>query len=182
MFGGLRFGLGWALGVAALVAVLCAPMLFLTYQPPPPLEEFTQRINLWMAKPKFESDSAYVRGKVLPIIHKTATNDRPAVEFDVYEKLPNDLRPATPDEVGTVLWIDWDCEYLYDHTVAFERCVGGIQTCKVTLIDKRADKRLASKSFRGNDPTQGPGPHPFWGERPVEKIVDYVARLPRKGG
>src|SRR5262249_1488194 len=72
--------------------------------------------------------SAYLKGKVVPVNLKSKDVDW------LYYDLPDDLRPASPAEVGTVVWLDWG-----EVKVGQYGTGGGgafVQTCKVTVIDK----------------------------------------------
>jgi hypothetical protein len=119
-----------------------------------------------------------VRGKV--VVLDRATGD---FDWDVFFALPDDMRAARPDEVGTVVWLDYGREKdasFYDrngqHLPAFR------QTCTVRVIDAGDRHVLANAVERGGDPpsqidenaTEGVGP------KPTAEVVHYLRSLPRK--
>jgi hypothetical protein len=156
------------------------------------LGKFDPKLKAWAAAPAdYSPGSAYVRGRVLPVLHTwNTTNVRgryPAVDAALYWKLPDDLRARSPDEVGTVLWLDWTEEMRtapVPGNPLMVKVATIIETCKVTLIDVRANRRLATTSFRGKDPDRlGPGEEPVDRLKPgppYKAIVPYLEGLPKK--
>jgi hypothetical protein len=153
--------------------------LFNGYQAVTSLDEFNRKIDVWM-EPPASSDAAdsYIRGRVLPIVHQPESGRGVGVAPDLYWALPRGVRARTPDEVGTVVWLDWEEKTITGPYNGFVDQVTGIQyVCKVTLIDKRANRKLAERTFRGSDPT---GSGRFQGDKPHKEIVDYLKGLPHK--
>ncbi len=115
----------------------------------------------------------YVHGKVLPIEMRTNT-----VEVQTYYELPGDLRAISPEDVGTVLWLDCTTGTVGTYTS------GGAAkqwVCDVTLIDLSIPAIIGEKSFTGSEPplttTKSSGET---GSFPVKEIVDYLESLPQK--
>ena len=114
----------------------------------------------------------YVHGKVLPIEMRTNT-----VEIQTYYELPGNLRATTPEDVGTVLWLDCTTRAVGTYTS------GGAARqwfCDVTLIDLSIPAIIGETSFAGSEPprttTKSSGET---GSFPAKEIVDYLESLPR---
>ena len=118
-----------------------------------------------------------LRGKM--IVVDKATGE---VDWDVFFALPNQLRAARPEEVGTVVWLEYgreqDKHYSYgqQHLPAFR------QTCTVRVIDQADRHVIANAVERGGDPPgeidenakEGVGP------KPTKEVVNYLKTLPRQ--
>lgn len=117
------------------------------------------------------------RGKM--IVLNKATGD---VDWDVYFALPDGLRAGRPEEVGTVVWLEYGREqdprfsYGDKHLPAFR------QTCTVRVIDQGDRHVIANAVERGGDPPseidenaqEGVGP------KPTAEVVNYLKALPRQ--
>jgi hypothetical protein len=120
-----------------------------------------------------KDETAYVKGKVIPVNLKSKDVDW------LYYDLPDDLRPASPAEVGTVAWLDWGevkvGEYGKGGGGAF------VQTCKVTVIDKARRAIVGETVVRGSDPPKSSrrGASAS-GSKPTAEVVQYLRGLPRK--
>ena len=109
------------------------------------------------------------------IVVDTAAKDIDGVWYD----LPDNLRAAKPEEVGTVVWVTWG----KDQVDTYENGAPAyVQTCKVTVIDKQTQTVLwDSQQFRGDEPpmeidfsaSEGSG------SKPTEQVVDYLKGLPK---
>jgi hypothetical protein len=148
------------------------------------LDDLNKKIDVWLEKPTASDDlGAYVRGKVLPIERSPRNGKGNGVAPDLYWALPRDLRARTPDEVGTVLWLDWEYDWITEYRHPFEYTLGGILVCKVTVIDKTTNTRLATRTFRGSDPTKAEvkgKSRDYIGEPPFEAIIAYLQKLPKR--
>jgi hypothetical protein len=120
-----------------------------------------------------DADAGYIKGKVIPI-------DRGKDEIDAqfWTHLPTTLKPEKPEEVGTIVWLEWDKEE------AGEYEGGGtayIQTCDVTVIDKARNIIVGQAHFEGEEKKEiAKRAKEGTGEKPYSKIVSYLNKLPRK--
>jgi hypothetical protein len=116
--------------------------------------------------------SPYVTQKILAIA--------PTAEISpLHLKIPKNLRAITPDEVGTVLIVE------YTENVVGRYQGGGkalVQVCSVDVIDVNARSKLATRVFRGTDP---PSAKPLSrsdasGSSPDHDILKFIKKLPRR--
>jgi hypothetical protein len=116
---------------------------------------------------------AYVKGKVIPV----SVADR---EVDwLYYDLPDDLRPAAPDQVGTVVWLRWDKVKVGQY--GNNGGDANVQTCDVTVIDLAARRVVDQRRFVGGEPPQSSRRgSSASGSKPTEPIVAYLKSLPRR--
>lgn len=139
----------------------------------------------------------YVIGKAL-IIDKTK-NEILDPEKPYFFNLPKELQPARPEEVGTIVWLEWGkvavAKYKYEDASRESTLYdydANIQTCKVTIIDKNIPAIIGQSNFRGMDPPKSlrvgvnetayikNGQLRWYGDRPEEEIVNYLKKLPRR--
>lgn len=117
----------------------------------------------------------YLAGKAV-VIEKTATG---AQVSEVHAALPPDVRAETPEEVGTVVLIEWKDVRggHYGETAALAYRVHG----DVRLINLQSKTLLAHEDFPGGDPPpQAPaGGGDGRGSKPIAKIVGYINGLDR---
>jgi hypothetical protein len=120
-----------------------------------------------------KEESPYVKGKVIPVNLKSKDVDW------LYYDLPDNLRPTSPGEVGTVVWLDWG-----EVKVGQYGSGGGgafVQTCKVTVIDKARRAIVGETVVRGSDPPRSSRRgSSASGSKPTTEVVQYLNRLPRK--
>jgi hypothetical protein len=107
------------------------------------------------------------------------TNKRD-VDWDTFFSLPDDLRAAKPQEVGTIVWTNWgkalDQQYEYEgHVPAYH------QTCHVTVIDRKTRTMLYERQFQGSDPPQriSESASEGVGSKPTQEVLDFLKGLPR---
>ena len=130
------------------------------------LPEFTP------AAPERDLQPPYRRGKVIPInVAGTKGIDT------LFLALPDPLKPTQPDEVGTIVWLEWGKEIVAMYTDNVEAVV---ITCHVTIIDKAKGVILAVRSFRGGPPPQERRHlhDPNHGSSPAGEIIGWLASLP----
>jgi hypothetical protein len=148
------------------------------------LEAFTAKLDSWLAKPaSTEPGTAYVRGKLLPILHHEQRSGC-GIERELFAALPHDLKATSPDEVGTVVWLEWRSEFF-----KYARFSNGYAqnaytpVCKLTVIDKTRNSIVDQRIFRGIDPdtaSKGKDLYEINGIRPYGDILVYLRSLPRK--
>ncbi len=119
----------------------------------------------------------YIKGKVLVI-------DEKSMELDgVHFQLPNELRPANQDDVGTIVLLKWDLDLVGRYGS------GGYafaSTCSVHVCDQ-VERCLVARTKFSNPPPEkitlygsSPGPVGATGEKPVSEVLDYIEKLPRQ--
>jgi hypothetical protein len=111
----------------------------------------------------------YVKGKVIPVDLK---NNK--IDWFYY-----DLRANQPEEVGTVVWLEWG-----EKKVGQYGASGGgafVRTCNVTIID-HAQRLIVGRHYAegGPPPTTSRRGASQYGSYPTENIVNYLRGLPRR--
>ena len=125
------------------------------------------------------TNEPYVRGKILSIDVKDST-----VDELTFSKLPDELRAASNDEVGTILLCEWyrikEGEYFSEDT--------NVKTgdayrsyANVSIIDVKENKMIHIKNFKGQDPLKATNiDGDFTSMQPMFELIDYIKGLPRK--
>jgi hypothetical protein len=175
----------WAAAIVVFILASVAPFVVKKLHLVTDLNQFNDKQAYWLQKPaSADPSTAYLRGKVLPFGRQQAGG--PGVDEELFWALPSDLRPRTPDEVDTVVWLDWTEKHITTPQYAWRPywILGRQRICKVTVIDKRTNKKLASRTFVGPDPTAGTDGKTIkgMGPRPDKEILNYLLNLPRKPG
>jgi hypothetical protein len=117
---------------------------------------------------------AVIKGRVIPV--DMGTRNIHAIHF----MLPKELRSLSPDDVGTIMWLQWGKQDV-------GRYEGGaparVQTCEVTLIDKATFSVVAQRDFRGSAPPEkiSSKSSEGVGSAPISEIVTFLKSLPRVG-
>lgn len=120
-----------------------------------------------------DKSGGYISGKVITVNRLEGTFD------ELFFALPSDLRAQTPDEVGTIIWID--CA-----EVAVATYVSGAKgystTCAITVIDKTQNLIVAQpQEFVGEKPPSSKSGVADWhGKRPLKEMIEYIKSLPRQ--
>lgn len=115
---------------------------------------------------------AYIIGKVITV-------DIDENEIDhIYFDLPEELIAKSPEEVGTIIWLNWGEVLVGRYTDG----AGGYRIiCEVTIIDKEKSTIVDKETFSGSDPLsvkEGSGNRT--GSKPTNEIINYISTLPRK--
>jgi hypothetical protein len=122
-------------------------------------------------------------GQAAPVGGKMVVVDKNTqdIDSDVFFGLPDALRASRPEEVGTVVWLEYGRErgmgvYGNDHLPSF------IQTCKVTVIDQASRSVIATTLLHGGAPpeTINEGAKEGVGPRPTAEVIAYLKGLPRQ--
>jgi hypothetical protein len=115
---------------------------------------------------KDTSGPPYLKGMVVLV-------DRHKRELDdLHRSLPDGLRAEALNEVGTVIWLEWDHKWVRGSKAPI---------CKVTVIDRARNVIVGENTFEG-----GPPPMPNLIDRlPVERRPDreitlWIKSLPRR--
>jgi hypothetical protein len=174
---------GVGLAVAIILGLGAAAILFQGLrQGGANLDAFNQKLAVWTEPPKGAWGGwPYIRGKVLPIMYQPYAGGRREVQEELYRQLPADLRANTPEEVDTVVWLEWGEERLgktrSEPPMTHYTLEGIRYTCKVTIIDKRTNCKVGETSFQGSDPR---GKGNYAGDKPYAEILAYLTKLPRR--
>ena len=172
----------WAMRVVAIIVVLYVIVLIIavissgvrSLVRPFRLKPFAARLSEYTSIPGLKelSGEAYVIGKVITV-NKGENRIDP-----MYLDLPSDLAASTPEEVGTVIWLEWKEYVVGTYT---DGAKGYRITCQVTVIDKVKAAIVGRKTFRGSDPPKFKSGHaPGRGSRPYYAIIDYITTLPKR--
>jgi len=112
------------------------------------------------------------------ILPKVIVIDRQKEEIDlsVFHKLPGSLRAHSPDEVNTVVWTEYGRKevgvYIGANATAFRR------TCKVYVVDPKAQRIKYVRHFTGDSPTRTTIRHKehtdIVGPPPLNKIAAFI--------
>jgi hypothetical protein len=114
----------------------------------------------------------YIRGKIITIDIENRKID------NFWLHLPTDMIAASPDEVGTIIWLKWDQSIVGRYTNgknAYQI------SCLVTIIDKLLGTKVDEKKFWGSPPpSKVISTNTGVGSRPNSEIAEYIESLPRK--
>jgi hypothetical protein len=116
--------------------------------------------------------------KAGPVQKKMIVIDMREKDVDsLYWDLPEELRAATPDEVGTVVWMEWDKiqRMIYGTKPGWQHHV------KVTVIDMSRKTVVAHGCFIGSMPPSSISSRSSEGNgsKPTDEVVRFLATLPR---
>jgi hypothetical protein len=102
---------------------------------------------------------------------------------DLYFGLPDDLRAANPEDVGTVVLLTWGkINISGDRPISTTRCVEYQQSCQLKVFDWESKYEIASGSYVGGLPERDG----FWigtptGRKPDgAKVLTFLTSLPRQ--
>lgn len=114
----------------------------------------------------------YRRGKVIVVNPRERTVD------DIYFDLPEKVRATTPNEVGTIILLEWTEDAVGHYSW------GGtayVHTANVSVIDKAMPALMIDRIFRGSDPpSKKIGRGDAYGSKPTGEIISFIAGLPKK--
>lgn len=123
-------------------------------------------------------EQPYIRGKIVTVDERTREID------DLFLSLPEELQAGTPDQVGTVVWLnctDRKVGYYGNHEK--DNLSPAIQSsCGVTVVDLTLPATTDRRSFSGSPPPSTTT-HSTGGESggsPTDRIIEYLKGLPRK--
>ena len=136
---------------------------------------------------------AGLRPKVLPVAltkkgaKKGDAKTPPEVAVELYRSLPDSLRAAGPDEVQTVVLLDYGWNYwgTYHNQVAGNAGNAYVGTCVVTVMDRKSRLVVASTTLESPErpPTEKLTAMEWYGPQPGdEEIVKYLQGLPTRSG
>jgi hypothetical protein len=154
--------------------------------------QFSREYPRYTKRPVVQTADTYVRGKAIVldryaaerqlvgargvrVVRKTFQNETEGYKFSsVYLDLPSDRRASTPDEVSTVVLLDYDLAKVGSSARVFR------WTCQVTIIDLVTNAISGQmKNFTGDPPTtisrRDAGDEA--GDKPDKQILNYLSRL-----
>jgi hypothetical protein len=159
----LLIALGGAVGLVAVAVVLLGNFRDGTSANDEAVRRFASAIPSYVEMASLEPEFAtavYVRGKVVPV-----DVGRARLATRVYEQLSAALRPERPEDVSTVLLIDWD-----------RRTIG---LAHVSLVDATARQLVVRAAFDAGDARDGAESELDREARVVAKIARWLEGLPR---
>lgn len=138
------------------------------------LAPFQTHLQIWTAyEGEPTSDGAYVKGKIILIDHLAMKIDN--LTFD----LPEELRPSSPEEVGTVIWLEWYTapgpQYVAFPGSSQPVGRGSFGACRVVVIDVSTRVKLCETHIKSDSPV-APNSDPA---HPTGKVIEYLMKLPR---
>jgi hypothetical protein len=142
---------------------------------------FNKQINNYLSggvppaggNPNDPNQRQKVKGKILPV-------DVEKKEVDwVYFDLPDEVRPAKPEDIGAVALLRWGKNLVGNYNnnpsnPAYQ------QTVQVTVVDQNTKTILGQTSFAGSMPPQKKkSSESGTGSRPDAEIINYLKGFPR---
>ena len=112
----------------------------------------------------------YVRGKLVLIDVKKGHLD------PFYRQLSDDLVARSADEVGTIVWVDWESEAPTTSVVANTK----IPACKLTIIDREHNQSLGVFTFPWDYAYTDARRTMIQVKKPLVAVADYLKSLPRR--
>lgn len=114
----------------------------------------------------------YRRGKVIVVNPREKTVD------DIYFDLPEKVRATSPNEVGTIILLEWTEDVVGHYAWGGQ---GYVHTAKVLVIDKAMPALMINRIFRGSDPpSKKIGRGDAYGSKPTGEIISFIMGLPEK--
>ncbi len=165
---------GGALAVLLVVGAVVGIQQLMQMEAVAPFEKHLAEYTAEPTRPSGGFPTTYIKGKVVPVEFRKG---KQAIDY-LYFDLPPELKAQTPEEVGTVVWLEWGEDQVGDYD---DDDPAFVQTVKVSVIDKERGRMVGQKSFRGGPPPNtktydGPG----YGPKPTAEIVQYLTSLPRQ--
>jgi len=113
----------------------------------------------------------YISGKVVVV-------DRTGRLIDsAFLELPDELRASRPEEVGTVVWLDWGKQYRWRYSNGAAAYTHAVRVSVIDLIDK---KLIDSRFLYGSLPPENvrdKGKWEYFGTKPVRQIVAHLTNV-----
>ena len=149
------------------------------------MKPFEEHINEYLIIPGgVSSGDPYIAGKVITVDSSDKSIDR--IFFD----LPKELRASNPEEVGTLILLEWKQRIVGYYTdpknppseanrnnildAAFK------WSCYITIIDRHNKVIVCKQHFLGSEPPAIKRNSDNCGRKPIREIVKYIESLPRK--
>lgn len=176
----------WVLGVLLVVGVAALVVGVLVFRGlrsvnkapfEPYLADYTKAV-VFPEEVASDPDEEPVAPEPPALVGKVVVIDRKEREVDdLHFDLPETLRAKEPEEVGTVVWVEWGQIQEGSYT---DGSAAYIQTCVVTVIDREKWEVLGRNTFQGaSPPSFKKGGGSRTGSKPTKEIVQYLSSLPR---
>ena len=139
---------------------------------------FKPHVAEYLAVPDGPAAPAPLRGKMVVVDKKTQD-----IDWDVFFGLPDALRASRPEEVGTIVWLEYGREQGQGVYIdGKDRRPSFCQTCEVTVIDRAGRAVIGAALVHGGPPPERiqEGDKEGVGPRPTAEVIDYLKGLPRQ--
>ena len=96
---------------------------------------------------------------------------------DLYFDMPADLRSSTPEDVATIVWLEWSEDVIGKYN---DGTPARVHKCEVTVVDKTTFRVIAQRTFRGTEPPKEIRQNSQWqgiGERPTLPILQFLSSM-----
>jgi hypothetical protein len=110
----------------------------------------------------------YLKGKVITV--DTGLED---IDEEVFFALPAALRADRPEEVDTVVFLQWEIS-------PFVGPAGCEYTCRMTAVEKATQIVTAKKEFRRRTGPDADKPEDRIAGKPSAAVAEFLAGLPRR--
>jgi hypothetical protein len=113
-------------------------------------------------------------GSAKPRMITVNLGENPSIDW-TYFSLPRSMQAQTPEEVETVVWLEWWEAHEGDYDNGAEALV---HLCEVTVFDRASKQAVGQSHFRGGPPpetTESKGK--VYGSKPTKEIVDFLKRM-----
>lgn len=173
------------LGTPVTLFIVCS--IWARYLSNKQIKELEKYLDDYIQSPRLSPShgNCYIRGKIVPISAWSKENAH--IDKIAYWNLPNEIRAATHQEVGTVVWLDWKIDLQGQYENGYPWYAGH---CDVTVIDFKSGIACGTAIARGkdlkeviveyNDGTPQVQQKGGWDVEIYKKINDWLLKLPRK--
>jgi hypothetical protein len=167
------------IGVSAFVAFMVLITVVFVLTRSSASGKFKGQIEGYLAINKEQMDQGpYLKGKMVVISKRDKE-----VDEEVSSGLPPELQAAGPEEVGTIVILNWrgDVRGPYVGSSAF----GMRHKCELSVIDRSLGAIIGRQDFYGGDPpavVSANARGDIYGSKPIDQIVAYLTQLPRESG
>jgi hypothetical protein len=163
-----------ALGVLLVVGAGVGIHQLIQMQTVAPFEQHLAEYTAQPSVPDGGFPTTYVKGKVVPVEFH---NGKQKIDY-IYFDLPAELKAEKPEDVKTVVWLEYDEDKIDEFD---DGAAAYVWTVKVSVIDKERGRMVGQQDFRGGDPPMTKTySGAAYGPRPNKEVVDYLMSLPRQ--
>ncbi|MGH9819470.1 MAG: hypothetical protein ACRD43_04805 [Pyrinomonadaceae bacterium] len=144
-----------------------------------PREPFASHVTQYLERPQnplnvrkdVPGDQVVIKGKLIPVDRTTKSIS------SLYGDLPDNLRPITPDEVGTIMWVN--CSGRLDGEYS-DGSSARSNECDLTFIDAASKQFLWMDTVITPPPAKKPAGEYSEAPDPTADILKYLAAVPRR--
>lgn len=125
-----------------------------------------------------QTEHEYIRGKIVMLDGEAGRLD------STQRELPDALRASTPEEVGTIVLLEWTetkvGKYILPGSDPSSEGHGAYQrACDVTIIDRKLRVQVGLGAHFEGAPPPPQSSGPARGSWPTDEVIRYVSGLPR---